>query len=183
MKEGHFHFHTTHVSRSKGGSSVAAAAYQSNQNLTHEQQKAASVDITHRKQLNKGIVTDDLRNELKEKGVNVSSDATAEKGKRRHWTITDGDDIYQVKEYTIRETDKDTGKQKVIARGLDVYADVEHDYTKKNDAIETWVQAPNNAPDWLKEIEQKGGNIPTGDRAELWNKVEQAAPNRDGRIA
>ena len=45
-----------------------------------------------------------------------------------------------------------------------------HDYTKRRDYIETWIQAPEHAPAWAR------------DREELWNRVEAAEGRRDSQL-
>lgn len=46
-----------------------------------------------------------------------------------------------------------------------------HDYTRRRDYIERWIQAPDGAPAW------------TSDRAELWNRAEAAERRKDSRTA
>jgi len=45
-----------------------------------------------------------------------------------------------------------------------------HDYTKRRDYIETWIQAPEHAPAWA------------GEREELWNRVELSEGRRDAQL-
>ena len=45
-----------------------------------------------------------------------------------------------------------------------------HDYTKRRDYIETWIQAPEHAPAWAR------------DREELWNRVELSEGRRDSQL-
>ena len=97
MRLGHFHFHGAVVQRSQGsitrGSAVSSAAYQANESLTHEQQRVGEIDLSHRKKLNKGVITESLREELIQHGISLSDDAAATKENRRNWTITDGDNV------------------------------------------------------------------------------------------
>ncbi|MCB0208642.1 MAG: MobA/MobL family protein, partial [Anaerolineae bacterium] len=67
MGEAHFHLHAATVSRARGDSAQGAAAYQSNQCLIHVGQRLCTVAIDHRKGLNKGIISDELRRELEAK--------------------------------------------------------------------------------------------------------------------
>ena len=66
MSDGHFHFHSAPVSRAKGHSAVAAAAYQANQDLTHEGQRCVSVDLSHRNALGRGVISTALRAQFRE---------------------------------------------------------------------------------------------------------------------
>lgn len=66
MTEGHFHFHSAPVSRAKGHSAVAAAAYQANQDLVHQGQRCFAIDLVHRNALGRGQVTDALRAQFRE---------------------------------------------------------------------------------------------------------------------
>ncbi len=45
-----------------------------------------------------------------------------------------------------------------------------HDYTKRRDYIETWIQAPEHAPAWARE------------REELWNRVELSERRKDSQL-
>lgn len=77
MAEGHFHFYSAPVSRAKGHSAVAAAAYQANQDLTHEGQRCFAVDLAHRNALGRGKVTDALRAQFREARLFELGDAPA----------------------------------------------------------------------------------------------------------
>ncbi len=66
MSDGHFHFHSAPVSRAKGHSAVAAAAYQSNQDLTHREQRCFAIDLAHRNALGRGIISEALRAQFTE---------------------------------------------------------------------------------------------------------------------
>lgn len=66
MSDGHYHFYSAPVSRAKGHSAVAAAAYQANQDLTHQGQRCFAVDLAHRNGLNRGKITDALRAQFQE---------------------------------------------------------------------------------------------------------------------
>ena len=93
MKQGHFHFHTGAVARSKGHSAVAASAYQSGQKMAHEQQAVAhrefyvdapapfTVSYDHRHDLKEGLLSDRLRSDFANQGIAFSKDATVEKKK------------------------------------------------------------------------------------------------------
>lgn len=194
VKQGHFHAHIKSVSRSKGYSAVAAAAYQSGQDLIHEKQHLFSVDLgydkdkggvtaDHRKRLNKGIVTDDLRREFAAGGVTLHEGATAQKHDRSNWTIIDGGMVYTVKEYRHRVLNRETRKREDAAIKLDIYADRTHNYTTREDVRETWVQAPSHAPEWIRTIEAKGGAVEKKDRERLWNWAESTEIARDARTA
>lgn len=183
MKQGHFHAHIKAVSRTKGYSAVAAAAYQSGQSLTHEKQRQFSVDLDHRKHLNKGVVSDVLRQEFAARGIMLSEQAAARKEGRRDWTIIDGDSTYGVKEFEHKVTNPETGKRETASRILDVYVDKTHNYTTREDVKETWVQAPDYAPGWVKDIAAKGAAVEKKDRETLWNWAETAEIARDARTA
>jgi hypothetical protein len=194
VKQGHFHAHIKTVSRSKGYSAVAAAAYQSGQDLVHEKQRIFSVDLgydkdkggvtaDHRKKLNKGIITEDLRKEFAAGGVTLGEDVTARKDGRSNWTITDGALTYTVKEFRHRVLNRETRKREDAALKLDVYANRTHNYTTREDVKETWVQAPAYAPEWVKNIEAKSGAVEKKDREALWNWAESAEIARDARTA
>jgi MobA/MobL family len=178
VKQGHFHLHTQPVSRTRGHSAVAAAAYQSGQNLTHEQQQQCTVSLDHRKQLNKGRVSGELRDELGAAGIELSEKATAQKEGRREWRISDGDKTYTVKEFEKKVTNKETGKRETVDRALDVYADQSYSYVTREDVVETWIQAGNNAPDWIKNAADKKKN-----REAFWNAIEEADVARDSKPA
>lgn len=182
MRDAHFHLRTAPVSRSRGHSAVAAAAYQANQQLTHHGQRQFSISIEHRKLLNKGVITDTLQQELSASGITLSNHATAEKQGRRLWTITDGANHYTVKEFAERKTNQETGKREVTQRVLDIYADRLHDYTSKEDVKETWLQLPAHAPDWIVSMANRDV-IEKTERQALWNAVESAETARDGRAA
>ena len=66
MADGHFHLHTAAVSRGKGHSAVAAAAYQAGQDLEHEQQRCFAIGLEHRKELGKGLISEELRRAFRE---------------------------------------------------------------------------------------------------------------------
>ncbi len=66
MADGHFHLHTAAVSRGKGHSAVAAAAYQAGQDLEHEQQRCFAIGLEHRKELGKGVISEELRQAFRE---------------------------------------------------------------------------------------------------------------------
>ncbi len=192
VKQGHFHAHIKSVSRSKGYSAVAAAAYQSGQDLVHEKQKQFSLNLgyenggvttDYRKKLNKGIVSDTLREQFAANGVTLTEQATAQKEGRRDWTITDGERVYMVKEFEHKELNSETRKRETTALFLDVYADRTHNYTTREDVKETWVQAPDYAPEWIRAIESKGGAVEKKDREALWNWAESAEIARDARTA
>lgn len=194
LKQGHFHAHIKSVSRSKGYSAVAAAAYQSGQDLTHQKQHLFSVDLgydkdrggvtaDHRKKLNKGVITDTLRQEFAAGGITLGAGAAAHKIDRSNWTITDGELTYTVREFRHRVLNRETGKREDAALKLDVYADRRHNYTTREDVKATWVQAPTYAPEWIRAIAQKGGAVEKKDRAALWNWAEAAEVARDARTA
>ncbi len=194
MKQGHFHVRIKAVSRTKGYSAVAAAAYQSGQNLTHEKQRQFSVDLgyekekgyvttDYRKKLNKGIVSETLREEFAANGVTLGEQVTARKDGRRDWTIIDGDKVYTVREFEHKELNAETRKRETKALFLDVYADKTHNYTTREDVKATWVQAPDYAPGWIREIEKMGGAVEKKGRESLWNWAEAAEIARDARTA
>ena len=216
MRAAHYHLHTSYIARSKRSgsgsafSSVAAAAYQSNERLVAEQsfqfslempinkEKAQEAErhtsqqahqepqdklIDFRKELNQGIVSDTLRKALDKKGLTLSDAAVAEKQDRRNWTIHDGDQSFQLKSYTKRETDKETGKRKRVGEYLDVHADTTHDYRTKEDVVQTWIAVPDQAPDWMRDIAGTGAGVEAGDRQRMWNAVEHADTSREARPA
>lgn len=187
MRLGHFHFHGAIVGRSAPsvarGSAVASAAYQANEALVHEQQRVGELALSHRKRLNKGIITDELRQELRLHDVTLSDDAIATKDGRRDWSITDGDATYQIKEFEERTTNKKTGKREVTKRALDLFKDTEYDYTDKYDKVESWVQVPESATDWMTQIADKGATLDSSDRAAIWNHAERAEIARDRQVA
>lgn len=277
MGNAHVHFRTHAISRAKGtgaGSSGRAAAYQTATTLIHEAARFCSVSLEHRKALNKGVVTEALRQELQEQklftaplsemetlrrkeispelrqmfeaegvtlserltfyvsqngitirdrgtapkaaddpdrkrradpgtrqtyrlrleegqitvtrqgGVSISKAAIAEKDdKRGYWTIRDGDNIYQIREFTRRTTNPETGKREVAQKGLDVFGDKTFSYSKKKGVLESWLEVPDNAPDHTKAIAAKGTGITQQDLQIFMNQVEAADPSRDGRPA
>lgn len=288
MAEAHFHLHVSPVSRAKGESTIGSAAYQSNQCLTHEGQKLCTVAIDHRKALNKGVISDELRKELAAKqlfiadakglalleagtapiarlrqlenanqkrpnirqealpadlegwqtllkrfeesgellsdrlrlwesqdgftlrdkdhqqsyhlkvdngqmvvsryhGIVLSDQATAQKDKRRYWTIIDGDQRYTVHQYEETAYDKATKKQTIIGRHLDIYGDKTHDYRDKGDVVETWVKDAEHAPASIKALgshrEAQRGAITEAERKALWQIAENLEPSRNGRPA
>ncbi len=183
VRQGHYHLHTEPVSRMKGHSSVAAAAYQSKQSLAHNQQLQGSVSLDHRKQLNKGHVTAGLREELNAAGIQLSDKATAQKDGRRDWTITDENSTYKIREVEKKVLNEATGKRETVDRYLDVYAKRIHNYATREDVAETWIQAPNHAPEWIKAAAAKGDAVEKKEREALWNAVEEADVARDARPA
>ena len=187
MRLGHFHLHGSVVQRSQGsvtrGSAISSAAYQANESLTHEQQRVGEIDLSHRKQLNKGVITESLREELTQHGISLSDDATATKENRRNWTIADGDNIYRIKEFEQRQTDEETGKRRVTHRALDLYTDVTYDYTDKHDLVESWIQAPPSADWWVGLADEKKKQISPEERQRIWGKLEQVEVSRDAQIA
>ncbi len=288
MHEAHYHLHVEPVYRSKLQSAVASAAYQANQCLTHEGQRLCTVAIDHRKQLNKGIITDALRSELEEKilfqvaaegldllaegaapieqmkqiekankerpiirqeeltdemkqwktllarfeeageelsdrlrlwesnegftlrdkgyrqnyhlrmengqmtvaryhGIELSEQATAQKEKRRLWTISDGKNQYTVREYEERAYDNTTKKQTCIGRYLDVYGNRTHDYRDKGDVVETWVRDSEHAPESIKALgsqrQAHQGQITQAERKAMWQTSEDLEKSRNGRPA
>lgn len=183
MTRGHFHLHTGAVQRAKGHSAVAAAAYQAGQSLLHQQQRRFSLPIDHRKSLNKGALSSDLRQAFAANGIELSEQATAQKEGRREWTISDGGHAYQVKEFERKVTNKKTGKRETAGRALDVYADKLHTYTTREDVVETWIQASAHAPAWIRALEEQGAAIEKKSRQGLWNWAEAAEVARDGRPA
>ncbi len=88
MKQGHFHLHASVVSRAVGASAVAAAAYQANQDLLHRGQRCFALSVEHRKLLNKGIVSDELRRAFDEAPLFDVSRVDAET--LRGGAVTDG---------------------------------------------------------------------------------------------
>ena len=65
---------------------------------------------------------------------------------------------------------------------IDVYGDKVHDYTDKADVVETWVQAPQHAPEWIKTLADTG-KIRKEERERLWNFAENHENGRDERPA
>lgn len=115
-------------------------------------------------------------------GIALSGHATVEKKDRREWVIQDGENHYRIKEFNVRETDPETGKRKVVRQGLDVYADRMHRYARKGDVQETWIQTPDHAPDWIRDMAAKPNPAPEL-RSALWNAAEAVAVARDERPA
>jgi hypothetical protein len=115
-------------------------------------------------------------------GIALSGHATVEKKDRREWVIQDGENHYRIKEFNVRETDPETGKRKVVRQGLDVYADRMHRYGRKGDVQETWIQTPDHAPDWMRDMAAKPNPEPEL-RSALWNAAEAVAVARDERPA
>ena len=187
MRLGHFHFHGSVVKRSHGSptraSAVSSAAYQANESLTHTQQRIGEVDLSHRKQLNKGVITEPLKDALKQHEVTLSDQTTAVKENRRNWTITDGNNTYRIKEFEERVTDRETGKRKVINRALDVYTDVTYDYTNKHDLVESWIQAPDSTSGWIGLADEKKKRVSPEERQSIWAKLEQVEVARDAQTA
>ncbi|MEM7127018.1 MAG: MobA/MobL family protein [Chloroflexota bacterium] len=182
MRLGHFHFHGAVVKRSHystaRSSAVASAAYQANESLTHEQQRIGEMELVHRKSLNKGIVNDALREEFRQYDIALSDDATAERINRRNWVVKDGDSLFRIKEFEERETDKETGKRKVVKRALDLSADITYDYTDKHDLMVSWVQVSNRGSAEMQQIAAKRDAISREDRQLIWNQVEQMDVSR-----
>lgn len=256
MRDGHFHLDASAVSRAKGQSAVASAAYNANQHLTHRGQKLCTLSADHGKHLNKGIVSDALRRELQEStlftieeealpaldgeeisatlrerfeaegealsghcqiwrgteyltlrdhdnkltyhlrptaagltisryhGITLSKQATASKEKRHNWTITDGETVFRVRQGAERVTHPDTGKRHYTGvKWLDVYGDKTHDYRDKGDVVETWVQAPEKAPEWVQTLADKDGPITPSERQQLWQTAEDMETDRNSRPA
>ncbi len=177
MRNGHFHLHSRAVYRSNGHSAVAASAYQANESLAHEKKNRGSVSLDHRKDLNKGRISEGLRSELEGMGIALSSAAVATKEGRRDWTITDGEVTYQIREYRQTTIHTETGKQETVRQVLDVYGDRTYDYTTKGDMVDKWMQAPDNAPAWVRD------SVESQDRRGFWNAAEAAERNRNGRPA
>ena len=46
-----------------------------------------------------------------------------------------------------------------------------HDYPRSGEDVSSWIEAPENAPEWVS------------DREELWNRVEEAETRRDSQVA
>lgn len=253
---------------------MRAAAYQTGTELTHHGVRVCSVSIDHRKGLNKGLVSDELRRELADQplftaplneldalrnktlspelremfdeqgivlserltfypsqsgvtirdrgpapkmaadpgkrqrsdpnmcqtyrlhveddrlvvtrrnGVQLSGDAVAAKGdKRGHWIITDGDDIYQVREYTRRRNNPETGKREVVEKGLDISGDRTFSYQQKKDVRASWLEVPETAPERAQEMAAESTAICAQMIEGFFNEVEHADPSRDGRPA
>lgn len=133
------HIHASVISRSNGHSAIAAGAYQARENLTDEQQRFASTtidldDTESKKQfsldkrtLTKGEISDSLRQEFSDNGIELSDNVTVTRDNRRQWTVTDDDKSFTVKEYRkttsekyTDENDKTKRKQTVIGQGLDI---------------------------------------------------------------
>ncbi len=112
----------------------------------------------------------------------LSPHATVEKLGRREWLVRDGEQQYRIKEFSVRQTNKETGKREVVKQGLDVFADQLHCYSRKGDVVETWVRMPESAPGWMQEIAAEPNPSPEL-RAALWNAAEEVETARDGRPA
>lgn len=54
---------------------------------------------------------------------------------------------------------------------LDERTNITHDYTKKSDLLHQEILLPKNAPEWM------------GDRAKLWNAVEQSEKRKDSQLS
>lgn len=112
----------------------------------------------------------------------LSPHATVEKLGRREWRVVDGEQHYRIKEFSVRRTNKKTGKREVVKQGLDVFADQLHCYSRKGDVVESWVRMPALAPDWMQEIAASPNPSPEL-RAALWNAAEEVETARNGRPA
>lgn len=195
MQQGHFHVHTSRVRRAQGHSAVAASAYQSGQQLTHEGQRHASIAGVHRKDLNKGIVSEALREALVDlpkeiidpakriarlpEGIALSDAATIEKLSRTQWRITDGEQTYTIKEHRQYVQNPETGRRKTTGYRLDVYRDHVHDYTTKEHVQDTWLSVAPDAPSDWRAVADKGAAITREERERAWNQVEHSESNRD----
>ena len=124
---------------------------------------------------------------LRYHGVTLSEDATAQKEKRRLWTITDGENQYTIREYEERAYDKTTKKQTCIGRYLDVYGNRTCDYRDKGDVVETWVRDSEHAPASIKALgsqrQAQQGEITAAERQAMWQIAEDLEKSRDGRPA
>ena len=119
-------------------------------------------------------------------GVALSAQATAQKGKKRHWTIRDNDRCYAVRQYDERVYDKQTKKMVVTGRYLDIYGDKTFNYRDKGDVVETWVRDTAHAPDFIKALAAKNNPddpITEAERQALWQIAEDNEATRDGRPA
>ena len=114
--------------------------------------------------------------------IRLSEQATIEKKNRREWVIRDGDNHYSVKEFELKQKDEATGKRKTVKRGLDLYADTWHRYSRKGDVQETWFELPRYASADMKAM-GASPNPAAEVRAALWNAAEAVTVNRNGQPA
>lgn len=146
--DGHYHLHTAAVSRGKGHSAVAAAAYQAGQSLKHEGQRCFAVGLEHRKTLSKETISQELRAafqetrlfdlEIKEElAVGRVSDALRQAFEQAGRPLSDrcriyqGDDGFTLRDrdkrasYRLRDTADGIAVSRVFKRGLSDKATVE----------------------------------------------------------
>lgn len=136
-----------------------------------------------RTQLKKGILSDELRADLQECGIHLSRRASVEAQGRREWTIRDGGRTITLREHEHKVMDETTGKRRTEGCVLDIYVDKRHDYRTKEDVKETWVQAPEDAPEWVRTLAAPGAQIAAKSRERLWNWAESGEVARDARVA
>ena len=139
--------------------------------------------LDHRKRLNKGVITDELRNDLKGLNIHLSANATAQKDGRREWLISDGNQTYRIREHEKKVDDPATGKRITASRKLHVYADKRHNYTTKEDVRETWIAAAPAADQWVHDLEAKGHAVTPAERQRLWNWGEASDVATDSKTA
>lgn len=182
-KYGYFYLHTNLVQRSQGHSAVAAAAYQSGQRLEQQEELQGQIAITHRKILNKGDTSLELRKALSALQIELGSGPVKiEKQGRREWLLTtENSSSIRFKAIEKKAADPVTGKRRTIDQWLDVYARRTHNYANREDIKAIWLHAPTQAPAWLRQAAERG--LTPAERRDLWNMAEAAETARDGRTA
>ena len=146
-----------------------------------------TLSTAHRKALNKGVVSPELRAAFEERGLSLGSQAVAEKHGRRHWTLTDERRTYTLREHEHKVKDPQTGQRKTVDRWLDVYADKYHNYTGRKDVITDGIllgKHGERAPDAvIKGLANHHGSVNREVRQHLWNAYEKSERNQDARVA
>ena len=130
-----------------------------------------TLPLEHRKRMNKGVITDELRDDLAGLNIQLSRQASVTKDSRRQWTITDKNAVYTIREHEKKE------------RTLHVYADTQHNFKKRGDVKETALLVPAWSESWLRDIEARGKDIAIADRQKAWNRVEALDKDVDSKTA
>lgn len=138
----------------------------------HRTNTVDTLPLEHRKKINKGTITDALREDLRGLDIHLSDEATVAKDNRRHWTITDGDKTYTLKEHEKKVTNPATGKRHTAERVIHVYADRQHNFKTREDVKETGIFVPESAKQWLRDIEAKGTKVSRRELETIWSTVE-----------
>lgn len=115
LQQGHFHVHANGVSRAKGSSAVASAAYQSGQAMTHRQQLVSHKELLihadkpftlpdhTRHVLSQGEISEEVRTAFDAQGITLSETAASEKKKDGGWQIANGDETYHISRVTVTD--------------------------------------------------------------------------------